>query len=357
MLVADGGEEEAGAVPHRSASRAAGRRAPHRAHVPRRVTSRRCPRASRWCSDAAPEPGWSVDAVVPDEADRHARVRAAAQRGHRVIADGHRRGEHRAARGRRLVGSHGLGDAGIPARRRPGRERSSDAAGGREAGGGTAGLADGADRNHLLQRSDRDGRHAGRRPARAGVRGPLHRGHRRPAPVADALDPGLTTVALPHAEMGGWGMARLLSRVEGPDEERPGRLQLMPGWLVERGSVAAAALLRQALSLRAPSQRGRDARAGDRRGTIDLHAGPRAAAAAAARVGGASLTMLRLAAPSSTKTSIEPTSTMMSSRTTRPGGAATRCGRTDGRPASRRRWHRHPARRTRCRWRSRSRPS
>jgi LacI family transcriptional regulator len=58
-------------------------------------------------------------------------------------------------------------------------------------------------------------------------------------PVADALDPGLTTVALPHAEMGRWGMDRLLERIDGAPVLDG--VQQLPGWLVERDSVAAPA--------------------------------------------------------------------------------------------------------------------
>jgi LacI family transcriptional regulator len=58
-------------------------------------------------------------------------------------------------------------------------------------------------------------------------------------PVADALDPGLTTVALPHAEMGRWSMDRLLERIGGAPIL--GRVEQLPGWLVERDSVTAPA--------------------------------------------------------------------------------------------------------------------
>ena len=54
--------------------------------------------------------------------------------------------------------------------------------------------------------------------------------------VAAALEPGLTTVALPHREMGRWGMATLLDRIDGgaPDAGEP---VLLTCELVERGSV------------------------------------------------------------------------------------------------------------------------
>ncbi|MBN6052631.1 LacI family DNA-binding transcriptional regulator, partial [Nonomuraea sp. RK-328] len=52
--------------------------------------------------------------------------------------------------------------------------------------------------------------------------------------IADALEPGLTTVALPHYEMGAWAASRLLARAEGDEPEH----KLMPCPLVVRDSVA-----------------------------------------------------------------------------------------------------------------------
>jgi LacI family transcriptional regulator len=67
--------------------------------------------------------------------------------------------------------------------------------------------------------------------------------------VADALDPGLTTVALPHYEMGAWAARRAIARAASaasassgaPGElaEIAGEHALMPCPLVVRGSVAA----------------------------------------------------------------------------------------------------------------------
>lgn len=57
--------------------------------------------------------------------------------------------------------------------------------------------------------------------------------------VAEALDPGLTTVALPHEEMGRWAAERLLATIEEPGRAPEGvRLRCR---LVERGSVAGPA--------------------------------------------------------------------------------------------------------------------
>jgi len=59
--------------------------------------------------------------------------------------------------------------------------------------------------------------------------------------IADELHPGLTTVALPHYEMGGWGAETLLARIESNDAGAPPRRfpKLMPCPLVRRSSVAA----------------------------------------------------------------------------------------------------------------------
>ena len=53
--------------------------------------------------------------------------------------------------------------------------------------------------------------------------------------VAEAIDPGLTTVQLPHEEMGRWAMEQALRLL---DEETGPRSTRMPCPLVERGSVA-----------------------------------------------------------------------------------------------------------------------
>ena len=57
--------------------------------------------------------------------------------------------------------------------------------------------------------------------------------------VAAQLLPGLTTVALPHYEMGRWGLARAAGLAG--DRELPVEQTLLPGPLVERDSVAPAA--------------------------------------------------------------------------------------------------------------------
>jgi len=49
--------------------------------------------------------------------------------------------------------------------------------------------------------------------------------------IADGLFPGLTTVALPHYEMGTWAARRLLDTTTAPEQRR------LRGRLIKRGSV------------------------------------------------------------------------------------------------------------------------
>ncbi|WP_194397535.1 LacI family DNA-binding transcriptional regulator [Microbacterium atlanticum] len=193
--------------------------------------------------DAAPEPGWEVDAVVPDEAQiATLACERLTRAGHRDIAYIGTTDESRAARGRLIGIRSALGDEGIAL----GDDRlefcSSDAAGGRDAAGR---LLDGPmPPTAVICFNDQIAMGVMQAAARRGIRVPeglsvvgiddLH-------PVADALDPGLTTVALPHDEMGRWGMTRLLDRIDGTVAAPAESLHLLRGWLVERGSVAAPA--------------------------------------------------------------------------------------------------------------------
>lgn len=193
--------------------------------------------------DAAPEPGWSVDAVVPDEAQ------IATLACERLVGVGHRRiayigttDESRAARGRLIGIRSALGDLGI----RLDPERldfcTSDAQGGRDAGGR---LLDGpAAPTAVICFNDQIAMGVMQAAARRGIRVPEDlsiMGIDDLRPVADALDPGLTTIALPHEEMGHWGMSRLLDRIDGTAPPLGDGLQLVRGWLVERGTVAPPA--------------------------------------------------------------------------------------------------------------------
>lgn len=191
--------------------------------------------------DAAPELGWLVDAVVPNEAQIAAvACERLTRAGHRDIAYVGTTDESRAAHGRFLGVRSALGDAGIALGDRRVAFCSSDALGGRQAGGV---LLDQDDRpTAIICFNDQIAMGVMQAAARRGIPIPeglsvvgiddLH-------PVADALDPGLTTVALPHAEMGGRAMTRLIERIEGARPGTDHSVQQLTGWLVERGSVAA----------------------------------------------------------------------------------------------------------------------
>lgn len=191
--------------------------------------------------DAAPEVGWEVDAVIPDEAqiatlacDRLTRE------GHEEIAYVGTIDESRAARGRLIGVRSALGDAGITLGDGRIAFCASDAAGGRAAGGEL--LDQERPPTAVICFNDQIAMGVMQAAARRGISIPdelsivgiddLH-------PVADALDPGLTTIALPHAEMGRWGMTRLLERIDGAGPEAGAGVHRLRGWLVERGSVAA----------------------------------------------------------------------------------------------------------------------
>lgn len=69
--------------------------------------------------------------------------------------------------------------------------------------------------------------------------------------ISAALRPGLTTVALPHLEMGRLAVARLIERCEAEEELAPQQVAV-PGDLVVRGSVAAAAAVATGSNTRKP---------------------------------------------------------------------------------------------------------
>lgn len=57
--------------------------------------------------------------------------------------------------------------------------------------------------------------------------------------VADGLLPGLTTIQLPHSEMGKWAAKQAIARVRGDHKDAPPVHRVMPCPLVERGSVGS----------------------------------------------------------------------------------------------------------------------
>jgi LacI family transcriptional regulator len=194
--------------------------------------------------DAAPEPGWQVDAVVPDEAQiATLACERLTREGHREIAYVGTTDESRAARGRLIGVRSALGDAGIALDDGRLEFCTSDAAGGREAGGRL--LDQSRPPTAIICFNDQIAMGVMQAAARRAIPVPaglsvvgiddLH-------PVADALDPGLTTVALPHDEIGRWGMTRLLDRIDGTAPAVGDGVHQLRGWLVERESVAPPAV-------------------------------------------------------------------------------------------------------------------
>lgn len=59
-------------------------------------------------------------------------------------------------------------------------------------------------------------------------------------PIVDGLFPGLTTVALPHYEMGAWGVRTLINQIENPEDNAPSQVSLACP-LVPRESITTPA--------------------------------------------------------------------------------------------------------------------
>ncbi|WP_448808111.1 LacI family DNA-binding transcriptional regulator [Agromyces bauzanensis] len=201
--------------------------------------------------DAVPAAGWEVPAVAPDE--QRIAVTAVAHllaAGHRRIAFATATDDVPATRGREVGFQAALEQAGLDGSRAPVERASSDAAGGRLAG------------RRLLERpaaerptaifcfNDQMAMGVYQAAAVLGLDVPRDCsviGVDDLEIVAAALDPGLTTIALPHREMGRWGMSTLLDRIGGgpaaSDSEGggmdAGKPTLLQCVLVDRGSVAS----------------------------------------------------------------------------------------------------------------------
>ena len=180
------------------------------------------------------------DAVVPDE------VRGGREATEELIRHGHRRiglpwnrDDIPATHGRLAGHREALAAAGIPYD--PGLvvAEESESGGGYVASRRLLALADRP--TALFCFNDRMAMGAYRAAAEAGLRIPDDVsviGFDNQAYIADGLYPGLTTMALPHYEMGVWGVDRVLDLIE-RSEERNGRStpQLLPCPLVRRSSV------------------------------------------------------------------------------------------------------------------------
>ncbi|GAA1760630.1 LacI family DNA-binding transcriptional regulator [Agromyces humatus] len=189
--------------------------------------------------DAVPVGGWRVPAVAPDEHGIAATAVA------RLVAAGHRRigfattiDEGPASRGREQGFRTALQEAGLDGRA-PVERASSDAAGGRSAGRRLLDVAAAERPTAVFCFNDQVAMGVMQAASALGLEVPRDCsivGVDDLEIVAAALVPGLTTVALPHREMGRWGMSTLLDRIDGAvtDVAEP---VLLACALIERGSV------------------------------------------------------------------------------------------------------------------------
>lgn len=193
--------------------------------------------------DAVPADGWRVPAVAPDE--RGIAVTAIEH----LLAAGHRRiafvttGEDTPAARGRLAGFRATLDAaGLDGGTAEVLLASSDAEGGRRAGAALLGRAPSDRPTAVFCFNDQMAMGVYQAAAARGLRVPQDCsviGVDDLELVAAALEPGLTTIALPHRQMGRWGMSTLLDVVDGVAV--PQAPVLLRCELVPRGSVARPA--------------------------------------------------------------------------------------------------------------------
>lgn len=196
--------------------------------------------------DAVPAGGWRVPAIAPDE------QAIAATAVERLLAAGHRRiafatttDAAPASRGREAGFRAALDTAGLDGSRAPVERGSSDAAGGRTAGRLLLDRPDAERPTAVFCFNDQMAMGVYQAAAALGLGVPRDvsvLGVDDLDIVAGALEPALTTIALPHREMGHWGMTTLLDLIDGNDQTAPGMDVPAPLFvrceLVERGSVA-----------------------------------------------------------------------------------------------------------------------
>ncbi|MCD2440735.1 LacI family transcriptional regulator [Agromyces sp. SYSU K20354] len=194
--------------------------------------------------DAVPIGGWRVPAVAPDE---HGIAVTAVTRlvaaGHRRIAFATTTDEGPASRGREAGFRSALAEAGLDGGRAPVERASSDAPGGRAAGLRLLDVPAAERPTAVFCFNDQVAMGVMQAAFALGLTVPRDCsivGVDDLEIVAAALEPGLTTVALPHREMGRWGMSTLLDRIDGAvtDVAEP---VLLACAIVERGSVGPPA--------------------------------------------------------------------------------------------------------------------
>ena len=196
--------------------------------------------------DAVPADDWRVPAVAPDE-----RAIAATAVAH-LLAAGHRRiafatttDDTPASRGRDAGFRAALDDAGLGGSRALVEHGTSDASGGRAAGRRLLDRPEPERPTAVFCFNDQMAMGVYQAASALGLEVPLDcsvLGVDDLDIIAGALEPALTTIALPHREMGRWGAARLLDLIDdgaaSTATDAAGPLFLRCE-LVERGSVAS----------------------------------------------------------------------------------------------------------------------
>ena len=167
--------------------------------------------------DGVPADGWRVPAVAPDERGIAATaVEHLVAAGHRRIAMASATDDAPATRGREAGFHEALAGAGLAA---TGLERgTSDAHGGRAAGRRLLDRPSAERPTAVFCFNDQMAMGVYQAASAIGLAVPADCsvvGVDDLEIVADALEPGLTTIALPHREMGRWGMTTLLDRIAG----------------------------------------------------------------------------------------------------------------------------------------------
>ena len=185
-----------------------------------------------------------LPSVVPDEVGGgRAAVAELLEHGHRRIAFLNNVDDIPATHGRLRGYGTALAEAGVPYRDDLVVIEESDTPGGYRA---AKHLLTGPDRpTALFCFNDRMAMGAYRAAAECGLRIPDDLsivGFDNQELIADGLHPGLTTVALPHYEMGAWAVETIIGLLDTPAEQQPPAPHAtIPCPLVRRGSVAAPA--------------------------------------------------------------------------------------------------------------------
>lgn len=192
--------------------------------------------------DAVPEAGWRVPAVAPDEAGIAATaVGRLLDAGHRRIAFASTVDDAPARHGREAGFLAALAGAGIDPSSALVVAATSDTRGGREAGRVLLDRPPSERPTGVFCFNDQMAMGVAQAAATLGLDIPGDVslvGVDDLEIVADALEPGLTTVALPHRELGAWGMRALLGLLDGDGAADVAGPTFLACELVERASVA-----------------------------------------------------------------------------------------------------------------------